>query len=66
MLKPVTVARYRPEQFSPPGSGWLGYVETDDWIVFAHEDGRLFVINGRTQTGAALDDSWVEVPRSTG
>lgn len=62
-MDPVTVARYRSEQFSPPGSGWKGYCETRDWIVFEHEDGTLVVANGRTDTGAAIGDEWVTIPR---
>jgi len=63
-MKPVTVARYKPggEPGSPYGGhGFLGYVETDDWIVWEHEDGTLYVANGREPSGAV--DVWSQVPR---
>lgn len=62
-MDPVTVGRYRADQFSPPGSGWLGYVETREWIVFEAEDGTLMVANGRTEAGSAIADEWVTIPR---
>lgn len=72
-MAPVTVGRYRPGQFDgPAGSGkmdggktWLGWVETPDWIVWENANGDLVVINGRSETGAALDDNFTTVLRAT-
>lgn len=59
-MKPVTVGRYRQEDFAPlaeqVASGevsdrWLGWVETEDWIVYEHADGSLYVWNGRNHAG---------------
>lgn len=63
-LKPVTVGRYsdhgHPE--SPYGGhGFVGWVETEDWIVWEAEDGSLYVANGREPNGGV--DVWSIVPR---
>ena len=56
-MKPVTVGRYTPGQFGTDGEGWTGWVCTDDWVLFEHEDGRLFVFTGRDpETGAVLGE----------
>jgi len=67
-MKPVTVGRYE-EGLIPPGRyhpddavldggvGWKGYVCTEDWIIFEHEDGRLFVWRDRDpETGAVTGE----------
>jgi hypothetical protein len=62
-LKPVTVGRYRNEDFEPLAElvangdisdQWNGWVETEDWIVYEHADGSLHVFNGRNEFGGCV------------
>jgi len=59
-MTPVTVGRYNAGDFATAtdGSvGWTGWICTDDWVVFEHDDGRLFVSKGRDpKTGAVLGE----------
>lgn len=56
-MKPVTVARYDGDGLDvrePDGTvaeTWLGWVGTDDWIVWENAKGELYVYNGREPSG---------------
>lgn len=72
-MKPVTVGRYKPENFDAlaeqVASGevsdrWLGWVETEDWIVYEHESGDLYAFNGRRPEGG-VRGPLVKIERST-
>lgn len=78
-MKPVTVGRYKPGETMPgeaqvvtggsPGYGnghdWLGWVETEDWILFENENGTITVFNGRTESGAVKGPAVVVFPQES-
>lgn len=68
MLKPVTVGRYDPpgeDSLVVPkdGSPYVGYVSTEDWILYQQEDGTLWLYTDRDESGAVLDNAIVVRPR---
>ena len=70
-MKPVTVGRYThhdldprfPEGYEHPSLGWI---ETEDWIVWEDRDGTLYVVNGRDANGNPYPGKLRRIERSVG